>query len=448
MKKITTPIYDFVSEYIDRGYTRLHMPGHKGRGPLGCEERDITEIGGADVLYSPSGIIQESEDNASLLFDTHHTYYSTEGSSLAIRAMLMAALKGRKSDTPPLIFAARNAHKSFLYSVALLDIEVEWLYPEGECYYLGGIYTKDSVRAALEEMKERPFAVYLTSPDYLGNIADVEGISEVLREYDIPLLVDNAHGAYLAFLDNSLHPVSLGAAMCTDSAHKTLPVLTGGAYLHLSKKWQKYAPYIRESFSIFSSTSPSYLILQSLDLCNKTLSIDYRERLSECIGYIEELKADLKKNGTPAEDTEPLKITLCGSVFGRTGYEICDILLSNDIVPEFADESYVVLMISPSNTQEEIERLGEVLLSIPVSKKNEEKHLVLQKAQRVLSVREALFSAGESIPTESAVGRICQDPSVSCPPAVPIAVSGERISEDMTELFQKYGIEYISVIKE
>ena len=448
MKDISTPIYNFVSEYIDRDFTRLHMPGHKGRGPLGCEERDITEVGGADVLYSPSGIIKESEDNASLLFNTLHTYYSTEGSSLAIRAMLTAALKGRKSDTPPVILAARNAHKSFLYSLALLGIEVEWMYPETESYYLGGTYTKDGVCEAIGKMQNLPFAVYLTSPDYLGNIADIEGISEVLKEYDIPLLVDNAHGAYLAFLDKTMHPISLGAAMCTDSAHKTLPVLTGGAYLHLSREWQRYASYIRDAFSLFASTSPSYLILQSLDLCNKSLATDYRDRLAECVKRVERVKAELEKNGTPATPSEPLKITLDASLFGLTGYELCDILLGDKIVPEFADESYVVLMPSPSNTEEEIGRLREVLLSIGKGEKRVEKPLSLSRPERVLSVREAIFSASESIPVSSAVGRICADPSVSCPPAVPIAVSGERISGDMVKLFEKYGIENISVVKE
>ena len=448
MKEINTPIYDFVSEYIDSDFTRLHMPGHKGRGPLGCEERDITEVGGADVLYSPTGIIKESEDNASLLFNTHHTYYSTEGSSLAIRAMLTAALKGRKSDTPPVILAARNAHKSFLYSLALLDIEVEWMYPESDSYYLGGVYTAQGVREALGRMKNLPFAVYLTSPDYLGNLADIEGISEVAKEYEIPLLVDNAHGAYLAFLDKSQHPISLGAAMCTDSAHKTLPVLTGGAYLHLSTQWHRYAPYIRESFSLFASTSPSYLILQSLDLCNRRLATDYPERLSECIRMIEGLKAALIKNGTPTLPSEPLKITLDAALFGMSGYQICDILMASKIVPEFADESYVVLMPSPSNTEAEIDHLREVLLSIKKGERKVEKPLVLSRPEKILSVREAIFSPSESIPVSCAVGRICADPSVSCPPAVPIAVSGERLSPDMISLFQRYGIEYISVVKE
>ena len=119
-----TPIVDFVKGYIDADVSRLHMPGHKGNRYLGCEAFDITEIHGADVLYSSDGIIKESEENASSLFGSAHTFYSTEGSSLSIKAMLSLVAK-----EGAYILAARNAHKSFVYAAALLDVEVEWIYP-------------------------------------------------------------------------------------------------------------------------------------------------------------------------------------------------------------------------------------------------------------------------------------------------------------------------------
>ena len=134
-----TPIADFVRAYANSGGVRLHMPGHKGKTFLGCEPLDITEINGADVLYSAHGIIDESERNASHLFKTAHTYYSTEGSTLAIKAMLMLAMQSRKSDTPPVVLAARNVHRAFISAAALLDFSVEWLYPaktESLCVFL------------------------------------------------------------------------------------------------------------------------------------------------------------------------------------------------------------------------------------------------------------------------------------------------------------------------
>ena len=128
MSKITTPIADFVKHYAADNISRLHMPAHKGNSLLGCEAFDITEINGADVLYSANGIIDESERNAAKLFGTAHTFYSTEGSTLAIKAML--ALVKRNSKKKSKILAARNIHKAFIYACALLDLEVEWIYPD------------------------------------------------------------------------------------------------------------------------------------------------------------------------------------------------------------------------------------------------------------------------------------------------------------------------------
>ena len=127
---MNTPVVDFVRRYAQQRTTRMHMPGHKGRGPLGCEERDITEIAGADELYEAEGIIAQSEANATQLFSTARTYYSTEGSSQCIRAMLHLALQMRPAKAGrPVLLAARNAHKALLYAAALLDFDIQWLWP-------------------------------------------------------------------------------------------------------------------------------------------------------------------------------------------------------------------------------------------------------------------------------------------------------------------------------
>ena len=222
-----TPICDFIKEYEAKGTSRLHMPGHKGVPFLGCENRDITEICGADELYEAEGIIAASEKNANALFGFGRTIYGTEGSSQCIRTMLFLALQERKSRTErPVILAARNAHKAFLYSCALLDVDVEWLLPEGAKSLCACPITAEQVAEGLK--KSSAFAVYITAPDYLGGSPDIKGIAAACRAAGVPLLVDNAHGAYLKFLHPSKHPLDLGAAMSCDSAHKTLPVLTGG----------------------------------------------------------------------------------------------------------------------------------------------------------------------------------------------------------------------------
>ena len=192
--------------------SRLHMPAHKGNSLLGCENLDITEIAGADVLYSANGIIDESENNATALFGTQHTFYSTEGSTLAIKAMLAIIKKNTHGNTK--ILAARNVHKAFVYACGLLDINVEWIYPEEHEHLCDCDVTPNILRAKLRSLTELPCALYVTSPTYLGKMLDIEGLSAVCKEFGIYLLVDNAHGAYLAFEKPSAHPIALGADIC------------------------------------------------------------------------------------------------------------------------------------------------------------------------------------------------------------------------------------------
>ena len=438
-----TPIYDFVRAYADSSAARLHMPGHKGREYLGCEPLDITEIGGADVLYSPDGIIKESEDNATALFGTAHTFYSTQGSTLAIQAMLTLAINGRKSDTPPTVLAARNVHKAFVHAAALLDIDVCWLYPERPSHICSAVITPASLEAALANGSYA--AVYVTSPDYLGNIADIASLSKVCDRYGIPLLVDNAHGAYLAFTEPSMHPIALGAAMCADSAHKTLPTLTGGAYLHVSRSWPQYAEGARSALSLFASTSPSYLILSSLDLTNRYLAADYPTALSECIAKIDEIRRVSK---APTIPSEPLKMVFRCTDFGYTGGEFCAYLRNFGIECEFSDDTYTVLMITPSNTPAELDALRTALTSVSVRPSvTDTAEPTLTPGELVMSIRQAILSPRETVPVDFAISRIAATPTVSCPPAIPIVISGERITDTAVALLKRYGIENIEVVK-
>ena len=443
-----TPIADFVSEYQSSGASRFHMPGHKGKPLLGAEPWDITEIDGADVLYSADGIIKESEDLASSLFHTAHTFYSAEGSSLAIKAMLALAVQQSGNSERPMILAARNAHKAFLYGAALLDVEVEWIYPEPFEHLCACEITADILRTHLQNTQKKPCAVYITSPDYLGHLADVRSLSEVCREFDVPLLVDNAHGAYLNFLSPSSHPIALGAWACCDSAHKTLPVLTGGAYLHISKNAPpSFTDGARNALALFASTSPSYLILQSLDLCNRYLSDGYPEKLRSCIQKVGEIKEKMRTQGFIPEASEPLKIVLRTAKYGYTGEEFCSHLKQFQIIPEFYDSEYLVLMVTPENTALDFDRLSLAFTCISPKNALIQTSYPPQKATPLLSVRKAMLSQQEIVPIEKAEGRICASPTVSCPPAVPIVISGELITRNAVELFRLYGVKAVAVIK-
>ena len=324
---MTTPIADFVNNYISSGAVRLHMPGHKGTPLLGPEPWDITEIPGADWLYDPRGIIRESEENAGALFGAD-TFYSAEGSSLCVRAMLfLAVLDAKRKGRKPLIAAGRNVHKSFLTGAALLGAQITWIYPGEGASYLSCAPTAEDVEAVFKAGEDAPAAVYLTSPDYLGNT--VHGMAEiagVCHRHGALLIVDNAHGAYLKFLNPSRHPMDMGADMCCDSAHKTLPVLTGGAYLHISKAAEAHLhENARHALGMFGTTSPSYLILQSLDLANRYLET-CPERLAAFAEKTAELKRKLRDRGFVLCGGEPLKITICPKSYGYTGDGLAGLL--------------------------------------------------------------------------------------------------------------------------
>ena len=449
MKNVKTPICDFVNRYAKSNTERWHMPGHKGAGTLGVEALDITEILGADSLYEADGIIHESEEIASTLFDAH-TFYSTEGSSQCIRAMLyLALLKARNEKKPPLVWAARNAHKTFLSAVALLDIDVEWLYGSDKENYLSCTLCPTEIEQALKNADVLPIAVYLTSPDYLGNIADISALAAVCHRYGVLLLVDCAHGAYLKFLPTSLYPTDRGADMCCSSAHKTLPVLTGGAYLHLAKNVDtNLLSAAKDALALFGSTSPSYLILQSLDAANAYLAEECRENLVRATARLDELKKRLALHGYQLVGNEPLKITLAPKSFGYTGTEIATHLRENGIECEFADNDFLVLMPSVDVGTNELAHLEMVLTSLSKREPITNTPPTPAKAERVMRVREALLSPAKTVAVEDSIGRILASPSVSCPPAIPIVVCGERIDAAAAEAFAYYGISHCRVIKE
>lgn len=443
-----TPVCDFVKKYADSKAVRMHMPGHKGVSVIGVENIDITEIDGADLLYGADGIIKESQHNASLLFGSKKTLYSTEGSSLCIRAMLHLALLYAKSlGKRPLIAAGRNSHKVFISAAALLGFDIDWLY--GGDDIISCSITADTLEDYFKSAKDTPFAVYITSPDYLGSTLDIAALSAVCRAHGALLLVDNAHGAYLNFLPQPRHPITLGADICCDSAHKTLPVLTGGAYLHISNDAPSLVCDSAESaMALFASTSPSYLILQSLDAANAYLADGYREKLAAFMEKVSALKCRLKDAGYTLCGNEPLKITLAAKSYGYTGESLAKILLDNSIVCEFFDRDFLTLMLTPENTDSDLKALENALLSVKIASPIDEMPPSAPLLKRVLSVRDAVLSPSEEINVSLAEGRILATPSVSCPPAISVAICGEQLSGEAIRTFEYYGIKKCRVVRE
>ena len=440
-----TPIVSFLKSYQEKSPVRMHMPGHKGAGILGFEGMDLTEIYGADELFAAEGIIKESEQNASSLFGCP-TYYSTQGSTLCIQTMCTILRQDAKSKgKTPKILAGRNAHRSFIHAAALLDFEIEWLYGNSD-YLSCKIHAEDLEKAIIES---HPTAVYLTNPDYLGNLLDIKSLASVCKKHNVLLAIDNAHGAYLRFLEPSLHPIDLGADLCCDSAHKTLPVLTGGAYLHLSESLnQVWKNNVKHFMEYFSSTSPSYLIMASLDAANEVLDTTFRNSLSECIQRVDGLKNTLTQHGYTILFGEPMKITISTKEFGYTGNEIANLLMECDIYPEFYDSDYIVLMPSPYNTKDDLKRLETCLCGIDRKPILINKPPKLEQSKKAMNVRQALFSSSITLDVSKSLGQVCSSVTVSCPPAILPVIPGEVISESSIEVMKYYGIETVRVVKE
>lgn len=440
-----TPIVSFLKSYQEKSPVRMHMPGHKGAGILGFEGMDLTEIYGADELFAAEGIIKESEQNASSLFGCP-TYYSTQGSTLCIQTMCTILCQDAKSKgKKPKILAGRNAHRSFIHAAALLDFEIEWLYGKSD-YLSCKIHAEDLEKAIIES---HPTAVYLTNPDYLGNLLDIKALASVCKKYNVLLAIDNAHGAYLRFLKDSLHPIDLGADLCCDSAHKTLPVLTGGAYLHLSESLnQVWKNDVKHFMEYFSSTSPSYLIMASLDATNEVLNTTFRNSLSECVRSVASLKNTLVQYGYTILSGEPMKITISTKEFGYTGNEIANLLMECDIYPEFYDSDYIVLMPSPYNTKDDLKRLETCLCGIERKPILINKPPKLEQSKKAMNVRQALFSSSITLDVSKSLGQVCSSVTVSCPPAILPVIPGEVISESSIEVMKYYGIETVRVVKE
>ena len=447
---MNTPLNDFLRNYSAENKVRFHMPGHKGRPLTGAEDLDLTEVDGADVLYSASGVIKESMDNASALFGTAKTLYSTEGSSLSIRAMvylikLYAMTKGEKAE----ILAFRNAHKTFITACAVTDTEITWLYGKENkgitCCDISAVEVKDY----LDKRETLPTALYVTSPDYLGNMADIKALSELCSERGIILAVDNAHGAYLNFLSDNLHPITLGADICCDSAHKTLPVLTGGGYLHIAEKVPAiFGEKAEYAMSLFASTSPSYLIMRSLDMANAVLRGEYPEALASFAEKVQNLKMRLIEKGYCFTGDELLKLTFDSKKYGYKGIEFAEYLYSKNIVCEFSDEDYTVIMLSISNSEDELYYLEEVLTDLEKREEITEKPPHITSPESVVALSKCIYMPTEKIQTEESVGRICGAINVSCPPAVPIVIAGEKIGEKEKELLLYYGVKEIEAISE
>ncbi len=444
-----TPLKRALDEYIRQDYARLHMPGHKGSSisPFGeLMAYDVTEVEGTDSLFEDDGPLKELEEIFTRLYDTKGTVMSAGGSTLCIQAMLrmVAKKEGR-------ILAGRNIHAAAVNAMALLGLEPVWVYPnrKQEERLIGEI-SPDAIRSVLEKEKQAGTldslcAVYVTSPDYFGVMSDIRSIAQIAHEYGLPLLVDNAHGAHLHFLKEEYHPMQLGADLCCDSLHKTMPALTGAALLHTSDT--KYYPQMKGAMTVFGSTSPNYLIMLSMDSTAAFLMQDGAERIQQTVTRCEELRQKAREKGfVLPQHCDPMRLTLPLAGTGWDAQNFRKLLRKHKIMEEYLSDSGCVLLFSPFNREEDF-KLTEALLDEVLIQNQPFTAFPIVPSEKVMSLREAFLSPKESVPVEKAEGRIAAQVKITCPPGIPLVMPGERLHKEIIKILKNSGIFVIDVVK-
>ncbi|MBR2578740.1 MAG: aminotransferase class I/II-fold pyridoxal phosphate-dependent enzyme [Clostridia bacterium] len=441
-------LFDSLQKYRAMKRTSFHTPGHKGVMIKNIDfvGLDYTELPFTDSLYECSGIIKQAEENLSKLYGSKRTLFSCGGNTLCIQTMIrLCAPHGGK------ILCDRIAHRSVVSAFGLLGIEPVWI--ERKIDLESGLPERIDPVEIEKQLSEQDDikAVYLTSPDYYGIMQDIKSIADICRKHDIPLMVDNAHGSHLKFLDAGLHPLEQGATMSADSAHKTLPVLTGGAWLHIND--ERFCKEAKKAMALFGSTSPSYSIMASMDVAGDWLSDWGVSKYKELAEKVSKIRKLARESGLYVPDEsicDPCRITLGTWRIGVTGEEFRDFLYRFKIEPEFCDKNYVVLIATPFNTRSDWSRLRSAIKRAKdIARKRLDISSVLQIGlpKKMKNIRESIMSEMECIDVENARGRVAAEIACPCPPGVPIVMPGELISEREQNALINYGVSKINVIK-
>ncbi len=444
-----TPLRRALEQYIADDWSRLHMPGHKGAAlaPFGAlMAYDLTEVEGTDSLFEDDGPLKELEELFTRLYHTKATVMSAGGSTLCIQAMLrLVARPGGR------IIAGRNIHAAAVNAMALLGLEPVWVYPQrGKEERLIGRIDPQEVSDALEAERsagrlDEVCAVYITSPDYFGVMSDIGALAQVAHRFGVPLLVDNAHGAHLPFVGERLHPMQLGADLCCDSLHKTLPALTGAALLHCALDLSP--EQLKSAMTVFGSTSPNYLIMLSMDTTAGFLQQDGPSKLRQCVARCQQLRELAGQRGFVLPDhCDPMRISLPLTGTGWDAQRFRLLLRKHRIMEEYLSDSGCVLLFSPFNREEDFARV-EAMLSECQLEQQPFSPFPIHPSERSMGLREAMFSPRQTLAVDQAEGRIAAQVKITCPPGIPLVMPGERLHKEIIKILKNSGIFVIDVVK-
>lgn len=472
-------LYKKLVEHGKKGYYPMHMPGHKRNtkmlpmdNPYGM---DITEIEGFDDLHDPKEILKTSMERAGKLYHSKHTEYLINGSTVGILAGILGSTK--KGDK---IIMARNCHKSVYNAVFLGELNPVYVYPQfiGNRGINGGI-SPQKIESLLINNPDVKLIV-ITSPTYEGIVSDIEKIAEIAHSYNIPCLIDEAHGAHFGFdINFPKSSVECDADIVIHSLHKTLPSFTQTALMHINSSIVNY-DIIKEYLKIYQSSSPSYILMAGIDQCieilenqREELFNNFYKRLSlfydnmKCLKYIEicsfNKESNFHKEDLCIYDSDPSKIIISVNNSNITGLELYHLLLSEyKIQVEMAAKDYVIAITTICDTEAGFRRLEDALMKIDneLSFIENNKNYHITENIMIFTSYETFYKEKEEILLQESVDRISKEYIYLYPPGIPLIVPGEIISKEFIHDILEYkesgftlrgfidqDLNYISVVK-
>ena len=441
-------LFDLLQKHSEEGPYPLHMPGHKRRlGALTDPYKiDLTEIKGTDDLHAPEGILLEAQQRAARQWGSENTYFLVNGSTCGMLAAISACFgpraKGRK------LLMGRNCHLSVWHGAILERLDTVYLVPKmlrapGGTSLAGPIAAED-VAAALEADGQIG-AVCITSPTYEGVVSDIRRIAAICRKKGVPLIVDEAHGAHFGF-----HPafppsaVGCGADIVIQSLHKTLPALTQCALAHVNGTLadrERFERYLR----IYQTSSPSYVLMASMDECVRWIGKDGKDLLKELARNAQRfyLEAEKLEKLEIVRTDDPSRIVIGAGKSQLSGERICDILRERfHLECEMAAPGYALALMTAADDQKAFDGLMEALKTIDRECVGMPGNALRQKCrsfsgsqwrlpERAMPLWQAFGEQTVQVPLKESAGSISGDFAGLYPPGIPFLVPGELIDEKM-----------------
>ncbi|MGI5891665.1 MAG: aminotransferase class I/II-fold pyridoxal phosphate-dependent enzyme [Bacillota bacterium] len=447
-----TPLYSALIKEAGRKTIRMHMPGHKGKSLPGFTSADIfqidfTELTATGNLYEGIPPISDAEILMARSASAQECFFLTGGSTQGIMtAISIACPLGGTMITD------RGSHRSVWSSMVHMDVHPQYLYAKRlEPWGITGPLSATEIEAALKKNPQAA-AVIITSPTFYGVLSDIRQISQITQKYQVPLIVDEAHGVHLPFMQGYQGAVAQGAALAIASAHKTLPVLTAGALLFSDARYD--AREIRRKASMFGTSSPSYPVMASMDAARSFMEAEGGIIYNQIAEQVKEMRREINARGNflALEEKndlrlDPTRLTINTAVGGLDGYQAAQILEQKfNIVCEMADERSVVMIITCADSFDELNYIAKAIATMEKNYRStvsNDKPIDFPLPKLRMTPREAAYAARDYMIIKEAAGQIAGEHLSPYPPGIPIVAAGEEITEEHIKYLQgkKYDIE-------